>query len=361
VGTHKVVKLIPKTAFHIGEDMDLERTEDFIHSDTLFSAMCRISDLYLGKHHYQEFIKPFIDDNPPFLLSSLFPYVEGIDKTIYFFPKPYIFKGFVEKYPKNIKAFKKIRFVSKDIFDAYLQNDDKFLEEQFQTKEGQVIEDNLIQGEQAWMSESERRVIPEVDNIWSELQEPRVVIDRITKDTSIFHYSRIHFHKKAGLYLLIKVIEKENAQEILKNILVRLRYLGDTGLGGERSSGCGQFVIKLDDNQNPYQIELADTSRASERFITLSLLLPKEEEIRGGIIKKDSYYEIINRRGWITNFSYLRKSINMISEGSVLHTIKFENNKSTYGKIENITPKILKNEKPNYKIHRYGYGYPIFF
>jgi CRISPR-associated protein Csm4 len=342
--------------------MDLERTEKFIHSDTLFSALCRISDVYLGKPSYKEFISPFIKKNPPFIMSSLFPYLEDTDKTIYFFPKPYIFKDFVEKFPENIKTFKKIQFISKELFDAYLRGDDQFLEEQFQDSNGTLQKDNLIQGDRVWMSSSERNIIPEIDFMWSEQQEPRVAIDRITKDTSIFHYSRIHFHKKAGLYLLIKPIGNEDNKEGLNKLFIRLRYLGDTGLGGERSSGCGQFEVKLDGDGNPFSLELESPRTPSKNFITLSLFLPREQEIKQGLINSESYYEIVNRRGWISNFSYLRKSIKMLSEGSVLHRVREgEEDSHIYGKIENITPEILKNENPDYKIHRYGYGYPIYF
>jgi len=85
------------------------------------------------------------------------------------------------------------------------------------------------------------------------------------------------------------------------------------------------------------------------------LLLPKKSEIKNDLLNENSFYQIINRKGWISNSTYRRKSINMIVEGSVLN----RKGEEFLGKIEDITPEIIKNENSEYKIHRYGYGYPL--
>lgn len=355
MGIHHLIKMDPKTPFHLGEMMDMERTEDIIHSDTLFSALCHISDKSLGKDNYRTLIQPFIENNPPFLISSAFPYCETEEDTLYFFPKPLIFKNFVDRFPKNIKTFKKIRFVSKKIFDAYLTGDDEFLEHQFQDLNGNIKRNHLIQGNQIWLSKEESKLILDIENLWKIQQEPRITIDRITKQTTIYHYSRAHYHKKAGLFVLIRINKESESQDILKDIITKFRYLGDTGIGGERSLGNGQFDLKLNEDNNPFTITFKDGNEDSKRFIALSLLLPRKNEIEGGLLNEDSYYQIINRRGWISNSTFRRKSINMIIEGSVLS----RNGKNVLGKIEDVTPEIISKENPNYKIHRYGYSYSI--
>ena len=361
MSAHYLLKLVPKSPFHLGEIMDMERTDVIIHSDTVFSALCNISDKFFGKRYYSELIEPFLEEKPTFLISSVFPYVEIISKsekeedTIYFFPKPLIFKNFVEKTPKNIKVFKKIQFVSKLIFEAYLTSDDNFLEENFQDSRGIVKLNNLIQSGKLWLSEEERRLIPDIDTIWKTQQSPRITIDRITSQTLIYHYSRVHYRKNAGLFLLIKILENSNSELVLKNIIKILRYLGDTGIGGERSSGNGQFNIKLDKQNKPYEISFKEGEDYSKQFITISLFLPNRSDIENRLIDNNSYYQIINRKGWISNSTYRRKSINMVVEGSVLN----KNGPQIMGIIEEVTPEILKEES-DYKIHRYGYSYPIY-
>ncbi|TXT61147.1 MAG: putative RAMP superfamily DNA repair protein [Promethearchaeota archaeon] len=351
---HHAIKLVPKTPFHLGEMMDMESTEDIIHSDTIYSALCRISDVFFGKAEYKKFIDPFLNEDPSFIISSAFPYYEAEKETIFFFPKPLIFKDFVAKNPKAIKTYKKIRFVSKHLLNAFLNNDDEYLHKNFMNENGKLKRKNLIQNGQVWLSEAEKELIPYTEDLWKIQRSPRVVIDRSTKNTSIFHYSRIHFHKgKTGLYLLIDNLKKN--ENIAEELITKFRYLGDTGLGGERSTGNGQFSVMLNKSGKLFHIELDQGDNSSKRFLSLSLFLPKEEEINNNLIGDNNYYSIINRKGWISGTSYRRRNINMITEGSVLNTV----NSKIYGRIEEITPNILKTKHPDYKIHRFGYSYSI--
>lgn len=146
-----------------------------------------------------------------------------------------------------------------------------------------------------------------------------------------------------------------NSERIVKDIITKLRYLGDTGIGGERSLGNGQFELKLNETNMPFTVDLKESGEASQNIITLSLYLPKKSEIERSLLDENSYYQLINRKGWISDFTYHRKSINMIAEGSVLQ----QDGQILLGKIEDVTPEILNKKNPNYKIHRYGYCYPI--
>lgn len=352
---HYLIRLSPKTPFHFGEMMDMERTEVMLHSDTLFSALCYISDRYLGYDNYFNFISPFIEDKPPFLISSTFPYYKTPDKTLYFFPKPLIFKDFIDKFPKNVKIFKKIHFISERLFNAYLTGNDTYLEEQFQDKNGTIKKVNFIQGNLIWLSGEERKLIPIVENLWKVRREPRIVINRITNETSIYHYSRVHFHRYAGLFFLINIIDETNEEFIINGLLKKLRYLGDTGIGGERSLGNGQFELELNSRNSLNTIQFNGEKNSSDGLIILSLTLPQENDIQNNLMDNNSYYQLINRKGWISDTTYLRKSINLLREGSVLKG----NGKEFIGKIIELTPKIMQNRFPEYKIHRYGYSYHL--
>ena len=64
-------KLKPKADFHLGDkEAVLEKTSDYIHSDTLFSAICNAYRLLYGNERLQEVLKLFEDREPPFLISS---------------------------------------------------------------------------------------------------------------------------------------------------------------------------------------------------------------------------------------------------------------------------------------------------
>ncbi|MBD3215091.1 MAG: type III-A CRISPR-associated RAMP protein Csm4 [Candidatus Lokiarchaeota archaeon] len=352
---HKAIKLKPITPFHHGKMMDMESIEEFIHSDTIFSALCRISDVYMGKEEYKKLINPFLTTKPPFLISSMFPYYENGEKTIYFFPKPLLFKSFVNKNPKNIKRFKKIRFVSAEIFNAYLRGDDDFLEKQFHDKNKNPRKNLFIQGNQVWLSENERKLIPYVENLWKTHRSPRIAIDRINQNTSIYHYSRVYFNDHVGLFFLIKCLDESEEQELIKNLSIKLRYLGDSGIGGERSLGNGQFRVQLDENNSLFQISLDENIDTTDQIVSLSLFLPSDTDIKNGLLDPPSFYQIINRKGWISNSTYRRKSVFMISEGSVFN----KNGHPISGRVIELTPEILKNSDSGYKIHRYGLLYPI--
>ncbi len=350
---HQLLKLRPKTAFHIGTLMDLENTDITIHSDTIFSALCNISGIYFNKDEYDRFIQPFIEGNPPFLLSSAFPYYEDNENTIFFFPKPLIFKDFVGNDPKYVKTYKKIIYISEKLFDAYLTGDDEFLESNFKDKNNNIIENNFIQGFNIWISSEERELIPEINEFWKITRLPRVVIDRPTNLTGIYHYSRVFFHENVGLFLLINIIDKKNDSAIINDLFLKFRYLGDTGLGGERSIGNGFFELDFDEKDKLFSIEIPEHSENTDFGLTLSLYIPTENEIKHRVLDNNSFYQLTRRTGWISQKTYFRKAINLIIEGSVFKKL----NGSIMGKMVDLTPEILSREDPTFKCHRYGYAY----
>ena len=86
-----------------------------LHSDTLFGAITyAISQLYPEK--VDEMVKSF-EDEPPFIISSTFPFIFKEDfengKKIKFYPKiifPQKSKDLEEKYhPKDFKEYKKVK------------------------------------------------------------------------------------------------------------------------------------------------------------------------------------------------------------------------------------------------------------
>ncbi len=91
-----LIKLKPKGPYHIGEREGwLEGTKHHVPSDTLFSALGHCYLLLYGQKELDTLLTSFREKDPPFLISSAFPY---FDQTL-FFPVP------KNQIPKERKSF----------------------------------------------------------------------------------------------------------------------------------------------------------------------------------------------------------------------------------------------------------------
>lgn len=311
-----ICKLKPKTSLHLGEkEAILETTEAYLHSDTVFSAFCNIYRLAYGKKKLEELLTLFLDD-PPFLVSSAFPYQK--DELFFPIPRCLIFR---EKWAKRIE------FVSQIIFEKLCRGEEieEYLKQSNLYQKGQVLKSKR-NGEDKY--------------IWSVQEVPRVTLDSITSSSQIYHFGEVKYANDSGIYFLI---EYRNAS-LEKEFKTIIRILADEGIGGDRSSGKGLFEEPQFD-----EITLSVPDSASH-FITLSLYLPLRTEISG---LEDAYYDLVERKGWIYSLegrNMRRKSVRMFKEGSIF---KEKQNK---GKLEPVTPDEFIDK---HKVYRYGYAFKI--
>ena len=318
---YTLCKIKPRGAFHIGiKEGALEKSMNYIHSDTIFGGLCNTYRLLYGREELEELLDKF-KEKPPFLISSAFPYYEQV--TFFPLPKSTNFSeyGIEDKY---VKKYKKIEFVSFNIIKSLLKNE----------LEKHLDENNIIQGKILVTAEEKEKI---TENIWKEKETPRVVIDRKTNASNIYYFGEIEYCNKCGLYFLIRFIDKG----IKNRIKASIRLLGDEGIGGDRSYGKGLFNADF---------EKFEWNKGNGRFIVLSLYSPKENEID---MVKDGYYDIITRGGWVYSYDERgerKKFIRMLKEGST-----FEGNKEFYGKLIDVTM-----EGRHHRIYRYGYGMPFY-
>lgn len=307
-----ICKLKPKSALHLGERENFrEGTEVIIHSDTLFSTFCHCYLLLYGQHELTKLLQQFIEGNPPFILSSVFPYWN--DK--FYFPIP-------ENQIPRSKELKKKSFIEKSGFEMLIS--------------GKTIEDVKDTVE----------FIPDKNNKcpYLVIDVPRVGLSRLTNHPgeNFFHFGEVIYknseEEKSGLFFLYELKDKT----IEKQFLATLRLLADEGVGGDRSVGKGFF-------EQPEFTEIdINIPDSNSGIITLSLFLPANNELND--IDK-SYYQILTRRGYIYSplcQSLRRKSIRMFKEGSV-----FPSNKK--GRMADVTPEIFKE----HKIYRYGFAFVL--
>ncbi|OIP68749.1 MAG: type III-A CRISPR-associated RAMP protein Csm4 [Oscillatoriales cyanobacterium CG2_30_44_21] len=314
----KLVKLdFKNNPAHFGElGIGMEETSERVRSDTLFSALV-IAYARLGKK-VDTLLERFHQEKKPFCLSSSFIYRENEGKTTYFLPRP---KHPPINYPtgddlKIAKDYKKLNFLDLETWRSWYQN----------------------------QSFDPSKNLPE--NIYSKCfdidKQPKIAIDRNTRATNLYHTSFVRYHSKpndkSGLYFLIK-FEDEILDNDLNDLEAAIRLLGEEGLGGERSSGAGQFEPSWHDLDKEWK-DLVDFKE--ENAQSLISLYWDEENL---ISLENSSYELQGRGGWITSSSknQRRKKVIMFAEGSVFREVP-------RGKLANVTPP----EFSQHQIYRSG-------
>ncbi len=300
---------------HISSDpLSLGKAEVVIHSDTLFSAIANSFAMLfdLGDEFFS---------SPPFLISSAFPYY----KETLFFPKPFGLRIDPSLFEKFRKKVKKAKFVSSGIFEKYLKG------------EGISPSEESFSGD-GFMSEE-----PIKEPVYVYYERPRSTVPRVSGYTEIFYSTSVEFGENAGLYFFAEF----RAEQMKRQFDSALYLLGDTGIGGERSTGYGRFLFQSEEIEKPGK-------ESGEYFITLSLYYPSKEEINNGILNS-ARYSLLTRQNWIFSGRarpVRSKSVRMFAEGSL-----FRNSTDVKGRMADITPEIAL-ENPEYKLEhrimRYG-------
>jgi len=289
------VKLFLTSPLHIGElGLGMEEAGMIIHSDTLYSVI------------HQTWLKVYSGDGPlPIKISSAYPFIDNI----YYLSKPGLEPpGFDdsdlrETYAKPVKS---TAFLSHRIFKKWISRETVDYEEM--EKETKFLEDNI-----------------------KNTVRPRVKLDRINGQSVLYHIGEVSFAKgHAGLYFFVQC--SENLYEKLQQIM---RILSDDGIGGEKSSGYGQFEAQF---IKDFIVPEVDDGK---QFVSISLYYPASKEEFKGAMKS---YQVCRRGGWTTgqDTNYAHKRVIMFSEGSVF-------NKEVAGSVVNVAPSGIKHP-----VYRYG-------
>lgn len=320
---------------HFGElGIGMEETSDCIHSDTLFSAWVSAYARLFGKDAVEELLNQFqAETKLPFRLSSTFIYRQINGKTIYYLPRPFK-RPFNYLESKNeldfAKEYKKLHYLPLEIWQRWYQgegwtkSDEKELKAKAKARKGDKIDGELTKAGTFDYGEAIKKG-----------KVPKIAVDRITRATNIYYTNFVYYQENSGLYFLVKFTNPE-FENIFLNVL---KFLGEEGIGGERSSGAGQFKV---DNSS---IELTPEWEKVVNFdqgkfhslISLFWENPLASDLldREGKLKEESSYELLRRGGWVSSSpsgsQRRRKSIQMFAEGSVFAVIPM-------GKLANVTP-----------------------
>lgn len=296
-----LVKLRFRAPLHIGSStLGEEDTHDYAPSDTLFSALCHAYLAAFGTDELEELLARF-DGDAPFLISSAFPY----HGDTLFLPTPRIEPPAERGENGSGKKLKKAAWLSFRDFAG------------------------MVEGEAPRETEKFAQYLPRKELL------PRVALDRGDSGSSIYYVRRAVFPEGGGLWALVDMRDE--------GIELRLRktfhLLGDMGLGGERTMGCGFFEPEF--SEPPPEMRRLLSGAAP--YVAISRVSPEDGEMNMA-----DRYTLVESRGWMqspTGAQRKRKSVWFFAEGS-----SFTGRPK--GRLRDVTPA----DGPGHSVYRYGYG-----
>jgi CRISPR-associated protein Csm4 len=192
--------------------------------------------------------------------------------------------------------------------------------------------------------------------IWLVNRRPRVSVDRVNSASEIYYSGQTVFSPDCGLWFAVRWYDYS---EVLTSTFEEaLLFLGDAGIGGERSSGMGKAFFKKQNTK-------ADLSYSTNtEWVALSRYIPAVDECTV-LNNQQAFYSLEKVGGWIssgTERGQRRICLRMLSEGSVFGPIE----KAVLGSILNVAPVFLDNQKREvrpltYPVWRSGLAFPVSF
>ena len=269
-----------------------EVAEEFIRSDTLSAALAiGWADIFPEDRVPEG--RPGIFFNPPFKVSSAFPYVG--DTLLFPVPAWQIWK---DSDDFRRKEMKKVRWISESLFREIL--------------DGNPIDPDpkcvsVLSGNAAFAMEDIQKN-PELKKspFWMMTERQRVRVDRlgIQSDGGLFFFAIQFFSPDAGLWFCA-----DTKPELYSKLKSTIEYMGSTGIGADRNSGLGHYQLS---EEKSFPIE---PDFQKERWITLSLFNPDPGENLEELIHP-SAYGLTTRSGWISNSTVGRFPVRAFTEGS---------------------------------------------
>ncbi len=298
-----------------------------LHSDTLFGCVCWAIREVFSEARLEELLKQFASGDPPFLLSSAFPFRDNESEgRTHFYPRPMLMPTELE-IPKNEddakhqKKFRKVKWVSEEILDKFVS--------------GTWSETDYYASD-TWDTEGPREKTVEVQHN---------TIDRLSGGTTPSGnlYSLTEYAiSDGGLFFLL-----DGETDVVEGTFGFLEHFG---IGGDSSLGKGRFEIEVTDANLPAVPEDAD------RFMTLSLYTPRESEM--ATVRTDgAWYNLVVRKGkvggpFLRVEDFWKKSLTMFSEGSTFPMTE----QKTFG--HNPIVKGIADGLP-FNVQHYGYAFQI--
>jgi CRISPR-associated protein Csm4 len=346
---------------HVGtRGVNLEEAGVSIPSDTLFAAM--LDALRRADQNMDAFATAYLKD-PPFLLTSAFPYVGNLR----FYPIPANVAGLFDKKinARYGKRLSHIRYMSEGLLQEAVKhgnlNDWVFPKTETEVPKKGVT----LQGHALWLKVDEIKSLPEEFQrperlrhalprltVWKAARVPRVTLDRITSASNIFHAGKVEFAKGCGLWFGLswrKPDAEYDGYKFMDAVNLALQTLKDDGLGGERTTGYGAFSF-----QTEQAINLKD-AQAGQTAYLLSRYHPRADEIDSTLRDEQAAYRLVSVAGWLRTFdgaAQRRKRVTLVEEGSLIRA-----GEGVMGDVVDVRPEYLDKDTKEYKP---GVPHPVY-
>jgi len=349
--THYIVRLRFNTPFRFGADssgIGIEDAQPFVHSDTLFSALCNAWSKFriLNSEELSEI-------GEKILLSSTSFYSKNFKgKPTYFLPKPkmpcvWLSKQQGENKKKLDKILKKANWITATMFQHWLNPEPP---------------KNVFNDKPEKLSESLA-----YSSLYKEYVVAKHSQDRLTSASNLFYETQYEFrHADSGLFFFVSLSDEQLAYKFNQG----LKALSQTGLGGERNFGLGRFEVSVESKLgvlSPIQedgtnLEFVFNDEPKFPRCLLSLSLPTELEtvaLQKATESQLLYYDITLRKGWafssVNLYQMKRQTLRMLSEGSV-----FENGLCPQGSVIDVKPLDSKKQQDfPHPVYRYGKSFTV--
>ena len=291
----------------------IESTELTIRSDTLFSALASAVRAVAGPEGLDRLLQLALVQSPPFVVSSTFPWAG----ELLFYPKPRLLPRVEEPTGQSPmgQSPKEAAWVSAGVLSKMLGG------RPVPPDKGVVDPANGV-----WYLRSEVAALPGEETWWATSAVPRVTVDRQTSASAVYRCGRAWYGPSAGLWCLVEW--RDRTWE--PTFDAALAFLGESGLGGERSAGHGQFA--LGERLAPALPSVPD----APLVYSLSLYHPTATEVTAGVLEAPAAYDLEMRRGWVTSpeaSGVWRRAVRMLGEGALVRRVA-----PTMGDLVDVTP-----------------------
>lgn len=316
--TYKVLKLHFRSPLHLskGKTDDYGESEEVLHADTLKSALYVCARQVMG-------IEAVGDTDAffrRFTISSAFPFVGNE----LFFPKPqakiqpFLTTEITEE--RQAKKHKKLAFLGQSYFEDLITDRKRELRTRDFTVDGRFVSDH-----------ADVHALGATPVFATDIQQRVTIPATYEEDPLPYYVDRLYFSETAGLWFAFEATAGDNTA--YSDMLAALKYLGDEGVGTDRSVGNGQFEV----SETNLTLRLPDQPTHQ---LLLSLYCPEKTEI-GASFLSNSAYGLVKRGGYIASpdrpehLTYRKKSIYMFTEGSLF---PYRTDKPLSGKIADLKP-----------------------
>lgn len=141
-------------------------------------------------------------------------------------------------------------------------------------------------------------------------------IDRLNGASDAHRTAGIEFGPGAGLWCWVEFDSEEVRDQWRAGLTAAFRYLGDSGLGGERTRGWGRSEnVEFSDSDTETLLLGTNTPEASNAWWLLSLYSPAATD---SVDWSRGEYSLITRQGRVEAAGTLKRSARAVAEGSVI-------------------------------------------